>query len=273
MQQNEAMIRVVKVGADEFSTLDDYGQELDLEKDVPENEFWCDEDEIKFNSTTVEKVVAYFECFFGPARAQKIPCDGAIQNEDSSQMLSAGDSKAYRSVIGAWNSLSATKLSNGNGLTTKIRRLSGEISWMQSMVLEKQANVGQVPIQWNYSDIGAKPLSKNRFLVLLSQIGACDPVTFQSVGEEEFNAVSELLMGEQKLNKVAKTIFRMAAVWGLESAFPTGADAIPIEKTCASTQASAAESEAGGYGLQVSRFSILDGFCRGKLFGVAQTSP
>jgi hypothetical protein len=35
--------------------------------------------------TAVEKVVAYFERFFGPARAQKIPCDSSIQNEDESR--------------------------------------------------------------------------------------------------------------------------------------------------------------------------------------------
>ena len=50
--------------------------------------------------TTVEKVVAYFECFFGPARTQKIPCDSSIQNEDESRPLTIGDSKSYRSAIG-----------------------------------------------------------------------------------------------------------------------------------------------------------------------------
>eukprot|EP00435_Cladocopium_sp_Y103_P004276 s3229_g1.t1 len=50
MQRNEAMIRTVKVGADEFAKLDDYGQELDLCNDVPKDDFWCDEDEVKFNS-------------------------------------------------------------------------------------------------------------------------------------------------------------------------------------------------------------------------------
>ena len=50
--------------------------------------------------TTVEKVVAYFERFFGPARSQKIPCDSSIQNQDESRPLTTCDSKAYRSVIG-----------------------------------------------------------------------------------------------------------------------------------------------------------------------------
>ena len=50
--------------------------------------------------TTTGKMVAYFEKFFGVARNQKIPCDSSIQNDDESQLLNDGDSKAYRSVIG-----------------------------------------------------------------------------------------------------------------------------------------------------------------------------
>ena len=45
-------------------------------------------------------LLRYFERFFGPARAQKIPCDSSIQNEDESRPLTSGDSKSYRSVIG-----------------------------------------------------------------------------------------------------------------------------------------------------------------------------
>ena len=48
----------------------------------------------------MEKVVAYFERFFGQARSQKIPCDSGIQNSDESPPLSIGDSKNYRSIIG-----------------------------------------------------------------------------------------------------------------------------------------------------------------------------
>eukprot|EP00435_Cladocopium_sp_Y103_P054278 s97_g17.t1 len=46
----EAMIRMVKVGSDEFATLDDYAQDLDLDNDVPDDDFWCDEDAVTFNS-------------------------------------------------------------------------------------------------------------------------------------------------------------------------------------------------------------------------------
>ena len=45
-------------------------------------------------------LLGYFELFFGPARAQKIPCDSSIQNEDESRPLTSGDSKSHRSVVG-----------------------------------------------------------------------------------------------------------------------------------------------------------------------------
>ena len=39
MEFNESMIRTVKVGADEFATLDDYEHELDLDADTLEDDF------------------------------------------------------------------------------------------------------------------------------------------------------------------------------------------------------------------------------------------
>ena len=62
---------------------------------------------------------------------------------------------------------------------------------MQSLVLEKEVNVGQVATQWNLSDTGTKPLAKQRLLGLLNQIGACDPETLEMIGEEEFKAFEE----------------------------------------------------------------------------------
>ena len=50
MEYNESMIRTVKVGADEFATLDDYENELDLDAGTPEDDFWCDEDQLRFDN-------------------------------------------------------------------------------------------------------------------------------------------------------------------------------------------------------------------------------
>eukprot|EP00435_Cladocopium_sp_Y103_P044674 s1582_g12.t1 len=50
--------------------------------------------------TSVSKVVSAFETAFGPARAQKIPCDGSIQLEDNSEKLKPNDASQFRSIIG-----------------------------------------------------------------------------------------------------------------------------------------------------------------------------
>ena len=46
------------------------------------------------------KVVENFEEFFGKVRAQTVPCDGAIQLEDTSAEFSMEDSGRFRSIFG-----------------------------------------------------------------------------------------------------------------------------------------------------------------------------
>ena len=120
----------------------------------------------------------------------------------------------------------------------KVRHLSGKILWMQSLVLEKEVNVGQVATQWNLSDIGTKPLAKQRLLVLLNQIGACDPETLEMIGEEEFKAFEERVFGQKTVKRVAKAIMRMALMWGLEPSLHVGAEAAGANEVCLEVQAS-----------------------------------
>lgn len=47
MQYNESMIRVVKIGSDEFATMDGYTTELNMGEDILEDELWADEDQVK----------------------------------------------------------------------------------------------------------------------------------------------------------------------------------------------------------------------------------
>ena len=47
-EQHESMIRTVKFGEDEFATMDDYEHELDISDNIPDVEFWEDEDKIEF---------------------------------------------------------------------------------------------------------------------------------------------------------------------------------------------------------------------------------
>ena len=59
------------------------------------------------------------------------------------------------------------------------RCLSGKIVWIQALVLQQEVSVGQIPTAWNYSDIGTKPLSRNRLVVLLSQLCPTDPDNYK----------------------------------------------------------------------------------------------
>lgn len=86
----------------------------------------------------------------------------------------------------------------------RVRHLSGKILWMQDLVLEKQVKVGQIPTQWNVSDVGTKPLARQRLLILLNQVGACDPESLEMVGQEECDNMSERAAGQQSLKRLQK---------------------------------------------------------------------
>ena len=124
-----------------------------------------------------------------------------------------------------WTDNSASRQLVSKQGVGRIRHLSGKVLWIQ---VTKQLAVGQIPTEWNYSDIGTKPLNKSRLMILLNQIGAMDPINLEMIGQEEFDAVSSRLVGQQILKRVAKTILRMAALWGLESLAQNGAEAAEI---------------------------------------------
>ena len=111
---------------------------------------------------------------------------------------------------------------------------------MDSVVLQQQVSIGQVPTPWNYSDIGTKPLSKARLLALMNQLGATDPDTMAMIRQEEYEVASECIQSQQNLKRLSKIVFRMAAAMGLESGFQ-GAVAIEINEVCATSQASGIE--------------------------------
>eukprot|EP00435_Cladocopium_sp_Y103_P052743 s680_g16.t1 len=107
----------------------------------------------------------------------------------------------------------------------RIRHLSGKLLWIQDLVLQKEIQVGQVATQWNYSDIGTKPLSKARMFMLLNQVGAMDPESRTAIGQEEFEEAVAKECGHQQLKRFTKAVLRMAAVWGLEPLTSHGVDA------------------------------------------------
>ena len=114
----------------------------------------------------------------------------------------------------------------------RIRHLSGKILWIQNLALQQEAAVGQIPTAWNYSDVGTKPLARNRLLVLLNQLGVTDPETLENIGQEEYELAAEGAQNQQSLRRLTKAILRMTAAWGLESGFQLGADAMEVNQVC-----------------------------------------
>ena len=143
-----------------------------------------------------------------------------------------------------------------------VRHLSGKILWMQDLVLAKQVKVGQVPTQWNVSDVGTKPLARQRLLILLNQVGACDPESLEMVGQEEYNNFTERAAGQQSLKRLTKAVLRMAAVWGLEPLVNVGAEAMELdEQVCTQVQASGNDGTTFWLWLAViALFMLLVGF-------------
>eukprot|EP00435_Cladocopium_sp_Y103_P060854 s875_g22.t1 len=112
----------------------------------------------------------------------------------------------------------ARQLASRHGVG-KIRHLSGEILWVQDLVVNKKLTLAQIPTMWNDSEIGAKPLARNRLLVLLNQIEAIDVETREMIGQEEFEVKVERQQGQQSLKRVAKMIFRMGTRMALSHRF------------------------------------------------------
>ena len=116
----------------------------------------------------------------------------------------------------------------------KIRHLSGKILWIQALVLQSELTVGQIPTEWNRSDIGTKAVEKGRLLTLLHMLGAMDPGTHEVLGPEEYEQATQKVQGQKNMKNLVKTVMRMAMMMGLEPFNLPGADAA---STCASYEA------------------------------------
>ena len=138
----------------------------------------------------------------------------------------------------------------------RIRHLSGKILWIQNRVLQQEVMVGQIPTEWNYSDVGTKPLARNRLLVFLNQLGVTDPKPWKvSVGQEEFELAAERTQNQQSLKRLTKAILRMTAAWGLGLGFRLGAEAMEVNEVCVSGQASG--NNGGNHWLWLAMFFML----------------
>ena len=100
----------------------------------------------------------------------------------------------------------------GNG---RLRHVSGKLLWVQDKVIAKELEVSQVSSQSNISDIGTKPLSRQRMSFLLFWIGYRD-AEGNAVGEEEAAQVRDTKISKAKIMELAKFIQKVTALSGLE---------------------------------------------------------
>ena len=98
----------------------------------------------------------------------------------------------------------------------KTRHLSGKILWVQSKVQCGEALVTQVPTLYNLGDIGTKCLSRKRLFGLMGETGMFYVESEEPVGEAERLELGEHATNARSVNKLAKTIFRLALVMCLE---------------------------------------------------------
>ena len=101
---------------------------------------------------------------------------------------------------------------------------------------------------------GNKATCKEPTSCTAQPIGVTDPITFQSVGQEEYELAAVKTQHEQSLKRLTKAILRMTAAWGLESGLHVGAEAAKADEVCQAGQASGND---GNQWLWVAMFSCF----------------
>eukprot|EP00435_Cladocopium_sp_Y103_P061662 s367_g23.t1 len=180
---------------------------------------------------------------YSPSRTQRVVSFSSAESELHSMVSGCSDAifirRCLEFLVGEeaqqyqWTDNSAARQLVSRQGVGKIRHLSGKILWIQSQVLEQKLVVCQVPTAMNCSDIGTKALAKKRLLMLLNQVGAIDPSTMEPIGQEEYDEVANQLVGQQSMQRLVKSVMRMAAMMGLEPMLtPPGVDAMSTSETC-----------------------------------------
>ena len=86
-----------------------------------------------------------------------------------------------------------------------MRHLSGKILWVQT----KAAREGEVLLSnFNISDVGTKPLSKKRLVVLTREVGMLYVESHEPVGELEREELRTYGSNTRNMSNLAKTILR-----------------------------------------------------------------
>ena len=185
---------------------------------------------------------------YGTARTQKVVSLSSCESELHAIVSGMSDAIFLRCCfafvsncpvahVHFTDSSSARQLVTRQG-TGKVRHLSGKVLWVQEKTLNGEVVMAQVPTVWNTGDIGTKALSRQRLMFLLHECGGVQGETGESIGQEEFHAVSEKQMGQQQVRHMAKALLRMTMLMGLEpigaageEICEIGAQSIRVEQT------------------------------------------
>lgn len=91
----------------------------------------------------------------------------------------------------------------------KVRHLSGKILWVQTKAArEGEVLLSQIPTNFNISDVGTKPLSKKRLVVLTREVGMLYVESHEPVGELEREELRTYGSNTRNMSNLAKTILR-----------------------------------------------------------------
>eukprot|EP00435_Cladocopium_sp_Y103_P000224 s2640_g1.t1 len=97
-----------------------------------------------------------------------------------------------------------------------IRHLSGKILWIQEKTQDGSVDLRQVPTAENVSGIARKVLARQRLLYLMHETGLLFIPSFENVGKEESARHQAKVGGSAQIRKIAKTVYRISLVMGLE---------------------------------------------------------
>ena len=99
----------------------------------------------------------------------------------------------------------------------KLRHIAGKLLWIQDLVAQEELRVKAVGTLHNVADLGTKPLSRNRIMLILYWCNTRSGDD-EKLGEEEYTKMEESRMNRVKIQKLAKLLNRILLVGGLEQA-------------------------------------------------------
>eukprot|EP00435_Cladocopium_sp_Y103_P003341 s5159_g1.t1 len=266
MEFTESMIRTVKIGDDEYATMDNYGTELNLEE-VLDDEFWSDEDQLQFTNVSealwsdapLDRPPPAPEQWVDQLAAEVkidrlLPMNVLQRREESTDQPSgtlttrfvydwrkklhkSGQEMCMRRSCFVAREFASTKKHDTYSPATGCTADGVHNVFMIHVDdLPYAGRCGENPTpqwkaslaQWNSSDTGTKPPATSRLMMLLNQVGAIEPISMQMVGQEEFETASERL----------ESAFLQAPIWGLEPLLAhVGVDAAKVEDCLGSCDA------------------------------------